>query len=590
MPQSPVLYRALLALACLLASLCAFGQQPTAKQQCDQLLKDYWEEHLRASPETATYLGDHRYDAEVSDLSAEATKARREAARGFLARARAIDATKLTGQDALNLKLITRRIAQQIEHSEFEPWLMPVSQFDGPHMEYAELSRSTAFRNVADYDNYIARLKKLPRLFDQLTANMREGMRKGLMPPAYLLPEVARQAETIASGKGDANAFAVPLKKFPDAVADGDRERIRKELNSVIDTELIPTYKKFAAFVRDEYAPHGRKEPGIWAVPKGNERYLFAIREMTTTNMTAEEIHQVGLKEVARIEREMLVIAKQKGFNDLDSFHAAIRKNRDLYGTSGEQILGLYKSHLDEIEKDLPKYFGHLPKAKLEVIPMSAYRAGASVPADYSPGTPDGSRAGHVNVNMTAPEKRLLLNLESIAYHEGLPGHHLQISLAQEMGELPQFRRQAGYTAYVEGWALYTEQLAHEMGYNKDPYSEYGRLENDMWRAIRLVVDTGVHSQHWTRDQMVEYFRKYTAMDEPNIQTEVDRYIAWPGQALAYKVGQMTILRLREKAKKELGAKFDIRAFHDELLGAGALPMDVIEERMNAWIARQAGK
>jgi uncharacterized protein (DUF885 family) len=286
----------------------------------------------------------------------------------------------------------------------------------------------------------------------------------------------------------------------------------------------------------------------------------------------------------------MLVIARQKGYNDLDSFHAAIRNNRELYGTSGEQVLGLYKSHLDDITKNLPKYFGHLPKAKLEVIPMSAYRAGASVPADYSAGTPDGSRAGHVNVNMTAPERRLLLNLEAIAYHEGLPGHHLQISLAQEMGELPLFRRQAEYTAYVEGWALYSEQLAREMGYYKDAYSEYGRLENDMWRAIRLVVDTGVHSKHWTRDQMVDYFRKYTAMDEPNIQTEVDRYIAWPGQALAYKAGQMTILRLRAKAQKELGPKFDIRAFHDELLGAGALPMDVLEERMNSWIARQSQK
>lgn len=573
-----------------LACSLAFAQAPTPKQQVDRLLNDVWEFHLRTSPETATYLGDHRYDAEISDESPAAMKAHAAATREFLARANAIDAAQLSVQDALNLKLMARRLRGQLDQSEFEPWLMPVSQFGGPHVEYAELAHATVFLNTQDYDNYIARLKKLSHMFDQFTANMREGMRRGLMPPAYLLPEVARQVETIAASKGEASAFAAPLLNFPATVNETDRARLRKELLEVIDSQLVPTYTKFAAFVRNEYAPHGRKEPGVWALPQGDKRYELAIREMTTTSMTADEIHKIGLAEVARIETEMLVIAKQKGYKDLDSFHVAIRDNRKLYGTSGEQVLGLYKSHLDDITGDLPRYFGHLPKAKLEVIPMSAYRAGASVPADYSPGTPDGSRAGHVNVNMTAPERRLLLNLEAIAYHEGLPGHHLQISLAQEMGELPQFRRQAGYTAYVEGWALYSEQLAREMGYYKDTYSEYGRLENDMWRAIRLVVDTGVHSRHWTRDQMVDYFRKYTAMDEPNIQTEVDRYIAWPGQALAYKVGQMTILRLRAKAQTELGSKFDIRAFHDELLGAGALPMDVLEERMNAWIVRQSAK
>jgi uncharacterized protein (DUF885 family) len=569
-------------------SCAAFSQaNPTAAQQASQLIKDEWQYELRTSPEMATYLGDHRYDDQVSDVSPEAIREEHAADEKFLQRAREIDVAKLSEQDALNIKLLQRKLQLSIDSYPLEPWLMPVSQMSGPQTEYAELARQTVFRNTEDYDHYIARLKKLPHLFDQLTVFMREGIKKHLMPPAYLLPAAAQQAEQIASQKGEQNAFADPLKKFPESISEPDRKRIREQLLTVIDTQIVPAYEKFGRFLKDEYAPAGRKDPGVWSIPQGAERYQLAIREMTSTNMTADEIHELGLKEVARIEQEMLATAQKLGYKDLASFHEAIRNNKDLYGKSGEQILGLYKQHLDEITKDLPKLFGHLPKAKLEVIPMASYRSAAEVPADYSPGTPDGSRPGHVNVNESDPTHRLLLNLEAIAYHEGLPGHHLQISLAYELTGLPEFRRMAGYTAYVEGWALYSERLAKEMGYYKDPYSEYGRLENEMWRAIRLVVDTGVHSKHWTRQQMVDYFHKYTAMDEPNINTEVDRYIAWPGQALAYKVGQMTILRLREQAKQQLGDKFDLRAFHDELLGAGALPMDVLDERMTAWTNQQ---
>ena len=577
----------LIASAFLAATTFAQGAASTPTQQAAQLIKDVWEFHLRTEPETATYLGDHRYDDQVSDLSATAIKSENEEEKKFLARAKAIDLTKLNEQDSLNIKLLTRRLQLSVDEQPFESWLMPVSQMNGPQTEYAELAHQTVFRNTEDYDHYIARLKKLPPLFDQLTVLMREGMRKKLMPPAYLLPGAAQQAEQIASQRGEKSPFAAPLEKFPDGVSDADRKRIREQVLTAIDTQVVPAYEKFAKFLNNEYAPAGRKDPGVWSIPQGAERYQLAIRAMTTTNMTADEIHEIGLKEVARVEQEMLATAQKLGYKDLASFHEAIRNNRDLYGKSGDQILGLYKQHLDEISADLPKLFSHLPKAKLEVIPMASYRSAAEVPADYSPGTPDGSRPGHVNVNESDPTHRLLLNLEAIAYHEGVPGHHLQISLAHELTGLPDFRRTGGYTAYVEGWALYSERLAKEMGYYKDPYSDYGRLENEMWRAIRLVVDTGVHSKHWTRQQMVDYFHKYTAMDEPNINTEVDRYIAWPGQALAYKVGQMTILKLRENAKQQLGDKFDLRAFHDELLGAGALPMDVLEERMNTWVAQQ---
>jgi uncharacterized protein (DUF885 family) len=575
-------------LALLLISCAALAQSTnTPKQQLDRLIQDEQEYELKTSPETATYRGDRRYDDQVTDFSIKALRARPEAIKGFLKRADAIDATKLDDQDQLNLKLLSRMMREELEGAPLEPWTMMISQFGGPHIGYAEIAQSTVFRNTEDYDHYLVRLEKLPHLLDQITDVLHYGMSKSLMPPAFLLPEAAHQTEQVAKDAGEASPFAGPLKRFPDNVSAADRERIRKQMLNVIDTKVRPAYTKFAAFLKNEYAPKGRKEPGIWSIPQGDQRYRQAVRDLTTTNLTPDEIHEIGLREIARVEKEMLAIAQKMGFKDLDGFHEAIRKNRSLYGTSGEQIKGLYKAHLDEITNDLPKEFGRLPKSKLEVIPMAAYRAGASVPADYSQGTADGSRPGHVNVNMTNPENRLLLNLEAIAYHEGLPGHHLQLSIQQELTSLPEFRKHSDYTAFVEGWALYSENLAKEMGYYKDPYSDYGRLENEMWRAIRLVVDTGVHSKHWSRQQMVDYFHKYTAMDEPNIQTEVDRYIAWPGQALAYKMGQMTILRIRAKAQRELGDKFDIRAFHDELLGSGALPLDVLEARMNDWIARQ---
>ena len=562
----------------------------TPRQQLDRLIHDEWEYELKTSPESATFRGDHRYDDQLSDYSPEGFRAYSEGLKSFLARAQSIDAAKLDDADRLNLTLLSRSLSDRLEAAPLESWTMLVSQFGGPHVEFAELAQNTVFRDTADYDHYIARLKKLPHALEQITVTLRYGMSKGLMPPAYLLPETARQAALIADSRGDGSAFATPLKRFPDSVTEADRKRIRQQVVAAIDDQVLPAYVKFAAFFKDDYAPKGRREPGVWSIPQGDLRYRLAVRNMTTTSLTPEQIHATGLAEIVRVKKEMLAIAAKMGFKDLDSFHQSIRNNRSLYGTSSEQILDLYKTHIEEISRDLPREFGRLPKNRLEVIPMAAYRAGASVPADYGIGTADGSRPGHVNVNMTAPEKRLLLNLEAIAYHEGLPGHHLQLSIQQEMTSMPEFRKHADYTAFIEGWALYSEQLAKELGYYKDPYSDYGRLENEMWRAIRLVVDTGVHSQHWSREQMVEYFRKYTAMDEPNIQTEVDRYIAWPGQALAYKVGQMTILRIRAKAERELGAKFDIRAFHDQLLGSGALPMDILEARMDDWISAQKKK
>jgi len=566
------------------------GNSRGPTEQLHSLFDEKWQYELRTSPESATALGDNRYNDRLSDYSAEFYRKDLEESRKFLARFEALPTAGLSQQDRLSRELMIRNLREQIEGAEFKPWEMSVSQNGGPQIELPDLITITPFNTANDYENYISRLKQIPGVFEQVTANLEQGMKDGLMPPRFLLEKVAPQAEDVAGKTGENSPFFDPLQKFPSSISSADQDRLRKEALAAINNQIIPAYRRFADFMRKDYAPHGRGEPGIWALPNGEKRYRYAVRRMTTTDLTPDQIHEIGLKELHQTEAEMLAVAKRFGFNDLASFNEHIKGDRKLYATSGQQLLDLYAKYVREMEPRLPQYFGNLPRARLAAIPMAPVRQKNAVPADYTPGTADGSRPGHINVNEYDPEHRLLLNVEAIAYHEGIPGHHLQISLAQELTGLPEFRKHAGYTAFVEGWALYSERLAHEMGCYQDPYSDYGRLENEMWRDIRLVIDTGVHAKHWSRDQMVEYFHKYTAMDEPNIQTEVDRYIAWPGQALAYKLGQLEILKLREQARQKLGAKFDIRNFHDEVLGNGALPLNVLEEQVENWISIESSK
>jgi uncharacterized protein (DUF885 family) len=557
------------------------------RQQLFSLFDDEWQYELRSNPEWATMLGDPRYNDRLSDNSPDFFRADIEQKQKFLTRFQAIDPAGFSRQDALSRELMIRQLQQEIEGAQFKPWEMPVNQMGGLHLELPDLVTLTPFNTIADYDNYLARLRQIPHAFDQLTANMQQGLRDGLMPPRYLLEKVAAEADGIANKTGESSPFAKPVKEFPSSVPASDQKRLRDVVLASIADQVVPAYQRFATYVRNEYAPHGRNDPGIWSLPDGAARYRFNIRRITTTDMTPEAIHALGLKQIDEIEAEMLADAHKLGFKDLASLNDHIKSDRSFYATSAQQVLDLYTNYARGMETELPKLFGHLPKSKLTVIPMEASRSKNAVPADYTDGAADGSRPGHINVNEYDPEHRLVLNIEAIAYHEGIPGHHLQLSLAQEMEALPEFRRHAGYTAFVEGWALYAERLGKEVGHYQDPYSDYGRLENEMWRAIRLVIDTGVHEKHWSRDQMVAYFHRYTAMDEPNIQSEVDRYIAWPGQALAYKLGQLEILKLREEARQKLGDKFDIRSFHDEVLGHGALPLDVLDSEVNAWIDHQ---
>jgi uncharacterized protein (DUF885 family) len=575
----------------LFAPMLAHAAEQTLEQrraELNRLLSDEWEYTLRTQPELATQVGDNRYNDRLSDFSDKAIADDIAHTRESLARFEAIDVSGFPEQEKFNHALMVRSLREGLDSERFKDWEMPATQFGGIHLGYASLPFDSPFRNRKDYEDYLSRLHQMPRVLDDAMGHMRDGLRDHLMPPKYLLEKVSDQAQGIADDTLDKSPFTAPLRKFPESISEAERKPLREQIEAAVKNQVAPEYAKFAKFVREEYAPHGRLDPGVWALPDGEARYQFAVRHQTTTETPAAEIHELGVKSVAEIETQMLAIAKAQGFSDLKSFNDRIRADAKLRGTSGQQIFDLYSHYRDQMYTRLPELFGRLPKNKLDVVKMEEFRQASAPPADYSIGAGDGSRPGRINVNEYAPEKRSLLNVEAIAYHEGVPGHHLQFSIAQELTGLPPFRKfNLDLNAYTEGWAFYSERLGKEVGFYQDPYSDYGRLQNEMWRAVRWVVDTGVHSQHWTRQQMVDYFHAHTVMDDENINTEVDRYIAWPAQALSYKMGQMKILELRARAQKELGAKFDIRAFHDAVLDQGPLPLDLLTIKINGWIAAQ---
>ncbi|HEY6051738.1 MAG TPA: DUF885 family protein, partial [Thermoanaerobaculia bacterium] len=540
------------------------------------LLAEHWEYTLSHSPEFASILGDKRWNDKLSDVSEQEILADQAKDRVWLSRLEAIDTTGFPEQEALTKTLLVRSFKESIANERFRSWEMPVSQMSGIHLNAPQLVPLLSFKTVKDYEDYIARLKGLPKQFDDVMARMRKGMADGLMQPKFLLEKVTTQAEGIAAKKPEETPFARPLGSMPKDFSAAEQARLREAIVSAIRDSVLPAYVKFARFVKEEYAPKGRLEPGMWSLPDGNARYAAQVKRLTTTDKTPEEIHQIGLQQVAELERQMMVIAKKQGFNDLKSFNASIEKNPKLHYQSREQILELYRKYIAQMKPRLPELFGRLPKADVEVDAVETFREKEASVAQYNQGAKDGSRPGRVMVNTSEPEKRQFISTGSTAYHEGVPGHHLQISIAQELEELPPVRQQTFYGAFVEGWALYSEKLGKEVGFYQDPYNDFGRLNDEMLRAIRLVVDTGLHSKKWTRDQVVQFFHDHSATPDVEVQSETDRYIAWPGQALGYKLGQLKILELRERAKKTLGAKFDVRQFHDEVLGAGALPLDVL--------------
>ena len=554
----------------------------------NSLLAEQWEYKLRASPEFASMLGDKRYNDKLSDFSQAAIDADQKADVDYLKRFSAIDSKGFSVQEKLNKDLMVQQLKSSIAGVRFKEWQMPVLQNSGIHLNTTELVTMLSFATVKDYDDYVARLNALPKAFEQTMIQMQNGVRNKLMPPQFLLEKIARQCDDIAALKLDATPFTQPLNKFPADFSDADKQRLSLSIKSAVEQKVVPTYQKFAKFVREEYVPHGRKEVGLWSLPDGAARYTFRAKESTTTDLSPEYIHQLGLREVKRIEDQMLAVAKKLGYNDLKSFNAMVLTNPDLHPKSRQEILDLYTKYTDQMYTKLPQLFGRLPKAKVTILPVEEFSEKEAPGASYNQGAADGSRPGHVMVNTGDFANRATLSIETTALHEGVPGHHMQISIAQELPELPAFRAQGGYNAFAEGWALYSERLGEELGFYQNPYSYYGHLQDEMLRAIRLVVDTGLHYKKWNRQQVVDFFHDHSGIEEVEVQSETDRYIVWPGQALGYKIGQLKIIELREYATKKLGKKFDIRAFHDEVLGAGSLPLNVLEQRIHAWVKAQS--
>jgi uncharacterized protein (DUF885 family) len=577
-------------LVCLLcSSVFAAPPQPDLdgrRKALNDLLAEQWEYTLRTSPTFASMLGDKRWNDKLDDFSQKYIDDDLEQSRKFLVRFEAIDSTGFPEQEALNKTLMVRDLRMALEGARFKSWEMPVSQFSGVHINLPQLVSVLSFQSVKDYDDYIARLKQMPRYFDEHEIQMRKGLAEGLMPPRILLEKVVEQANGLATKTPEDSPFAQPFAKFPDSIPSADQKRLREQGLAAIRDSVLPAYVKFTKFVRDDYAPKGRTDPGVWSLPDGPARYAFRVKESTTTDLSPEEIHQIGLAQVQEIEARMVQVANQLGYKDLKTFSASLQANPKVHVHSRQEILDLYQKYVDQMYLKLPGMFGRLPKARLQILPIEEFRE-KEASTSYVQGTPDGSRPGHIMVNTGNFEKGTTVDFETTAYHEGVPGHHMQIAIAQELPQLPPFRQNEYYTAYTEGWALYSERLGKEVGFFQDPYSYYGHLQDDMLRAIRLVVDTGFHYKHWTRQQVVDFFHDHSAIDEAEVQSETDRYMAWPAQALGYKIGQLEILKLRQYAKDQLGDKFSLSNFHDEVLGAGALPLDVLSTRIHEWVATQ---
>jgi len=568
----------------LAGSVFAQNLPPVADRLAAQntLFDEQYESDLRNFPERATSFGDYRYNDKFADQSLDAIAQRHKTDQTFLSRLEAIRTTGFSDQDQLSHDLLIRVLQLRMADFDLKEYEMPINQQNGIHTRLADLPLSVPLDSVKHYEDYIARLHQIPRVLRQTTEVLRAGIKDKLMPVRFLIEQIPIQCQGII----DADPFLIPAKKFPSSISEGDQKRLTGQMTDAINADVIPAYKTFAAFVSTEYAPHGRTALAITSLPDGQMRYGNDIYGRTTTHMTPDEIHQLGLREMDRIQTEMAAIAGRQGFADLASFRASLKTNKKYVPTSSEQILDDFRRYIAQMDPKLSELFTLLPKSPVTVEAIPAFESSAAT--HYVPGTPDGKRPGRVVVATSNFAERSLIDDEAVAYHEGVPGHHMQLSVQQQLTGLPKFRLHGlGFNAYIEGWALYAEQLGKEVGFYQDPVSDYGRLSSELFRAVRLVVDTGIHAKGWTRQQVVDFFRKSGAVDEPTIQTETDRYISWPAQALSYKLGQLKFRELRDRARKELGSKFDLRKFHDEMLDGGALPLDLLDARTNQWIAQQ---
>jgi uncharacterized protein (DUF885 family) len=591
------MYRALSLLACLLMlSTSATGRghsasADTAKQRLDDLFAAEWDWTMEQNPTWASALGDRRWNTRWEDVSLQAIQARDHHQRETLQRLSAIPRTELEPPDQISYDIFKYLYETDLEGYQYENYLIRTNTYDGIQT-VQRLAESLRFETVQDYEDWIARLGAFPDYLDQNIALMRRGIARNVLLPKVIMRRIAAQAERLASEPTDESGFYKPFRRIPAAIAEKERERLAAAGRRAVATAVQPSYRRLATFISNEYLPAAYDRVGIWQAARGVETYAYLARYYTTTALTPRQIHEMGLKEVERIRGDMERIAADVGFKgSLLEFFNHLRTDPRFFYPNGDAYLEATRAIAKRIDPQLVKVLRTLPRLPYGVEPVPAALA-PDQPAGYAEyGAPDGSRPAYYYVNLYKPESRPKWEMMALALHEAVPGHCLQGSLAQEVRDLPNFRKHAGFTAYVEGWALYAESLGHEMGLYDDPYSRFGQLTYEMWRAVRLVVDTGMHAFQWDRDRAIRYFMENAAKTELDVTNEVDRYISWPGQALAYKVGELKIQELRRRASATLANRFDLREFHDLILLSGAMPLDILEARVDAWIAaeRQSG-
>jgi uncharacterized protein (DUF885 family) len=591
---------AVLVCLAMLEQVSAAAANPSASEAFAALLDDAWQFDMRENPLYATDVGDHRFDDQLPQVSLADAKRRNEANRKFHDRLQAIDRASLTPAEQVSYDIFARQSRESLADFEFGTYLMPVSDRYGFHIEFPELPRNLSFTTVEDYENFIARL----RGFDEYTTGhielMREGVRRGMTPPSVIMQRFRDPIEKQIVDDPAKSLLYAPFNEFPAKISAADQERLRTEAKAAIAETLVPSYRRFEKFMTDEYVPNCRDTIAASALPNGRDFYRHCVRKFTTEDeLTPEEVHAIGKREVERIRGEMDKIIAGVGFEakgvdkgvdkgDSDQQFAAftemLRTDERFYAKSSDELVKETSAILKRIDGKLPTMFGKLPRMSYGVREVPEYIAPQATFAYYQPPTGDGTRAGFFYINTFNLPARPLYMLESLSLHEGVPGHHFQIALQQELPTLPNFRRYGGFNAYVEGWALYAERLGQEMDVYSDPYSEFGRLTMEAWRACRLVVDTGIHYLGWTRDQAIEYMQANSAMPLHDIRAEVDRYIGWPGQALGYKIGELKFRELRAEAERQLGDRFDLREFHDTVLATGSVPLDVLEKNVHQWV------
>lgn len=558
-----------------------------ASSEFTTLLDEHWEWQLAASPTMASQLGDRRYNDQWPDQNLQAIEQRHDDIREFLRRAYAIDRKDLSIDNQLNYELFRRQLEDTVGAYQFNNHLMPFSHRGGVQ-NLDNLTNSLRLTTVEDFEDWLARISKIDDVIEQTIALAEKGRKSGYMAPKILMQRIPNQLSLQVVEIATASPLFMAFENMPDSISAADRERLRADAMEIIEDKVLPAYRKLDRYFNKKYLPAARESVGLSALPNGTAAYEYLVRSFTTTRMTPDDIHRLGLEEVKRIRDEMAKVIEEVGFEgSFQDFLVFLRTDPQFYYDTPEALYEAYLATSKRIDPELVNLFATLPRMPYGVKPIPDSIAADTTTAYYSRPAADGSRAGIYWVNLYRPDVRPKYEIEVLSVHEAMPGHHLQIALQQELSDVPDFRRFLGFTAFVEGWGLYSERLGYELGLYKDPYSRFGQLTYDMWRAVRLVVDTGLHYKGWTRQQAIDFFKDNAAKTEHDIINEIDRYIGNPGQALAYKIGQLKMLTLRERAERRLGEKFDVRAFHDQLLGAGALPLDLLEQRMDEWLADQ---